>query len=245
MNNLLRTTIVGLATGIIGTGAGGALAFIIKRPKKRFLSGALGLSSGLMIAVVTFELIPEAFLISGIFLTSLGVAIGGFLTSYLDIIITRLQGGGGSQGQAYIKTGILVGVGIALHNFPEGLAIGSGFAAQTRLGLGLAIVIGLHNMPEGIAMVAPLGAGGYSSGKAFLWTLLAGVPMGMGALMGALIGHYAYELIGVCLAFAGGTMLYISLGELIPKGKDIYGGRMSTILALLGFIMGMIISKKF
>ena len=48
-----------------------------------------------------------------------------------------------------LKTGIIVSIGLAIHNFPEGLAIGSGFEASTKLGIGLAIAICLHDIPEG------------------------------------------------------------------------------------------------
>ena len=58
-----------------------------------------------------------------------------------------------------IKTGILVGIGLALHNFPEGLAIGSGFSASPSLGLSLALVIAFHDIPEGISMAVPMKAG--------------------------------------------------------------------------------------
>ena len=48
-----------------------------------------------------------------------------------------------------LRTGIIVSIGLAIHNFPEGLAIGSGFEASLKLGLGLAIAICLHDIPEG------------------------------------------------------------------------------------------------
>ncbi|SES82486.1 zinc transporter, ZIP family [Natronincola peptidivorans] len=245
MSDLWRTTLIGLMVGMIGTGLGGSMAFLLKNPSKRFLSGIIGLSSGLMVAIVTFELIPEAFMLGGTIQIAVGIAIGAFLASYLDIMISHLYKKSLYGKPGFIKTGVLLGVGIALHNFPEGLAIGSGFVAQSRLGVGLAIVIALHNMPEGLAMVTPMRVGGYSSTKAFLLTLAAGAPMGLGAFVGAFIGTFAYGFIGVCLAFAGGTMLYITFGELIPRAKDLYGGRISTICSIFGFIAGMLISKSF
>lgn len=245
MDSLLRTTLIGFLAGVVGTGAGGSMTFLLKNPSKRFLSGAIGLSGGIMVAIVTFELIPEAFLLGGVVKTSIGIAMGAALASYIDIITSHINRESFNRKRGYIKTAILIGFAIALHNFPEGLAIGSGFVAQRKLGIGLAIVIALHNIPEGLAMVAPMRAGGYSNSKAFLMTLLAGAPMGFGALSGALIGEYVYGLIGVCLAFAGGTMLYITFGELIPSGKDLHGGRISTIFTILGFIGGMLISKRF
>ncbi len=48
-----------------------------------------------------------------------------------------------------LKTGIIVGIGLAIHNFPEGLAIGSGFEASLKLGYALALAILLHDIPEG------------------------------------------------------------------------------------------------
>lgn len=245
MNSLLRTTLIGFFVGIIGTGVGGSISFLLNNPSKKFLSAIIGISSGLMIAIVTFELLPEAFMLGGVLSTVGGLGVGAFIASFLDSFISRLSYIAKRERKGYIKTGILLGIGIALHNFPEGLAIGSGFVAQQRLGIGLAIVIALHNMPEGVAMVTPMRVGGYSKSKAFLLTLLAGAPMGFGAYFGALIGSYAYGLIGLCLAFAGGTMLYITFGELLPKGKELDGGRISTYFAILGFMLGILISKRF
>ncbi|MDR5659729.1 ZIP family metal transporter [Serpentinicella sp. ANB-PHB4] len=245
MNVILRTTLIGLSVGIIGTGMGGIMAFILNRPSKKFLSGVIGISSGLMVAIVTFELLPEAFALGSVWGTAAGVCIGTMGAAYLDGFVSKIQFKNRGKHAAYIKTSVLLGIGIALHNFPEGLAIGSGFVAQERLGIGLAVVIALHNMPEGIAMVTPLRVAGYSKLKAFSLTLLAGAPMGLGAYLGALIGSVAYEFIGICLAFAGGTMLYITFGELIPRSKSLNQGRFSTVFSVFGFILGMIVSKTF
>ncbi|KAB3530903.1 ZIP family metal transporter [Alkaliphilus serpentinus] len=221
------------------------MAFFLKNPSKKFLSGIIGLSSGLMIAIVTFELLPEAYMLGGIYWTILGLALGALMVSFLDGLLTRFYLSNVRRGKGFIKTGMLLGLGIALHNFPEGLAIGSGFVAQERLGVGLAIVIALHNVPEGLAMATPMRAGGFSRLKAFMSTILAGVPMGVGALVGSMVGEFAKGLIGLCLALAGGTMLFITLGELIPKGKELDGGKISTYFTTIGFMLGMLISKRF
>lgn len=64
-----------------------------------------------------------------------------------------------------LKTGIIVSIGLAIHNFPEGLAIGSGFEASLKLGLSLAIAICLHDIPEGISMAVPMKNGGMKISK--------------------------------------------------------------------------------
>lgn len=245
LDSLMKTTLIGFSVGIIGTGLGGLMAFVLNKPSKKILSGIIGLSGGLMLAIVAFELLPEAYLIGGVVGVTIGLSLGALLAALLDGYISNLSYLRNKKSHSYIKTGILLGIGIAMHNFPEGLAIGSGYVAEAKLGFGLAIVIALHNMPEGVAMVTPMRVGGYSKVKAFLLTMIAGAPMGLGAYFGALMGEISYSLIGICLAFAGGTMLYITLGELIPKGKELDNGKISTVTAIIGFVLGVLISKTF
>ena len=137
-----------------------------------------------------------------------------------------------------------MGVGIALHNLPEGLAIGSGFTAYEAYGLGLSIVIALHDIPEGIAMAIPLNIAGVGKFKVFLYTLLAAVPTGIGALIGYLLGEISQIFISICLGFAGGAMLYITCGELMPESRDLYRGRISTLGIILGIIAGIFITSS-
>lgn len=139
-----------------------------------------------------------------------------------------------------LKTGIVVGIGLALHNFPEGLAIGSGFGASIKLGYELAIAILLHDIPEGLSMAVPLKNGGMNKTKVVFLTMFSGFTTGIGALFGALISNISEVFIGLSLSFAAGAMLYIVSGELLPESKKMYSGRFSIVGNLLGFILGMI-----
>lgn len=143
------------------------------------------------------------------------------------------------KNSSLLKIGIIVGIGLAIHNFPEGLAIGSGFESSMKLGFALAIAILLHDIPEGISMSVPMKNGGMSKTKVIILTLLSGVTTGIGAFFGALIGGISVEVIGMCLAFAAGAMLYIVSGELIPESNKIYKGRMGAVGNILGFIIGI------
>ncbi len=248
MNRLVAITLIGFICGMVGTGLGGVITFFIKNPTKRFMAVLLGFTSGIMLSVVCFDLLPEAFRIGGMELSLMGIGIGVVAILVLDqllpkrIVSKKSSANKTEAALAFIKSGLLLGVGIAMHNFPEGLAVGSGFAANDSLGLGLAIVIGLHDMPEGIAMAAPLKMGGVSKFRILIYTILAGIPMGFGALIGELLGEISYQFICLCLSFAGGAMLYITCGELIPKSQSIYKGRISTIGMLVGIMSGIYIS---
>jgi ZIP family zinc transporter len=241
MNTVIISTLLGFAVGIVGTGAGGIAAFMLKRPSRRFMGTVLGLAGGLMIAVVCFELLPEAFEMAGLTTGIAGIILGVVLVTIIDLLVPDRDFTQRSfRDWGYIRAGIILGLGIAVHNFPEGLAIGSGLAADLRLGLSLAI--GIHNMPEGLAMAMPMMIGGYSRVRILLATVIAGVPMGFGAFVGMLLGEISPQLVSLCLSFAGGTMLYITCGELIPKSQNVYRGRASAFGIILGIIAGIALS---
>lgn len=250
MNRLFAVTLIGFLCGMVGTGLGGLLTMLLKNPTKRFMSVLLGFTSGIMLSVVCFDLLPEAFKLGSVLLSFVGMGIGVGLVLFIDelmpneLSLSKNARSGNAVAYGFIKSGILLGIGIAIHNFPEGLAVGSGFAANDSLGLGLAIVIGLHDMPEGVAMAAPLRMGGINKFKILLYTVLAGIPMGMGSFLGELVGEISPLFICLCLSFAAGSMLYITCGELIPKSQSIYKGRISTIGMLIGVMAGIFISTS-
>jgi ZIP family zinc transporter len=230
---------------MVGTGLGGLITFFLKNPTKRFMAVLMGFTSGIMLSVVCFDLLPEAFDMGGVAASMLGIVLGVAMVLVVEQLIPERVSEKYSDNLDLVRSGILLGIGIAIHNFPEGLAVGSGFAASDYLGLGLAITIGLHDMPEGIAMAAPLKLGGINRLKILMYTILAGIPMGLGAFTGELLGEISSSLICLCLSFAGGAMMYITCGELIPKTQNIYKGRISTIGMIAGIMCGIYISNIF
>ena len=123
------------------------------------------------------------------------------------------------KGNDLLKTGIIVSIGLAIHNFPEGLAIGSGFEASIKLGLGLAIAICLHDIPEGISMAVPMKNGGMKKSQVLYYVILSGITTGIGAFFGAIIGTISEQIIAICLSFAAGAMLYIVSRRINTRSK--------------------------
>ncbi len=243
MGYLLKTTLIGLFFGTFGTTLGGIIGITFKNTSNKFLSFILSLASGLMISIVCFDLIPEALEISQISLVILGVIFGVISMILCDILVqnkfnTKINNKRNTN--TLLKTGIIVSIGLALHNFPEGLAIGSGFGASIKLGYSLAIAILLHDIPEGISMAVPMKNGGMNAVKVIFYVILSGVTTGIGAFFGAFIGTISDKIIAICLSFAAGAMLYIVSGELIPESNNLYKGRMSSIGNIIGFILGIL-----
>lgn len=248
MNRIFAITMIGFISGMVGTGLGGAMVFFLKNPGKKLMGTLLGFTGGIMLAVVCFDLMPHAFDIGGMAIGFAGILLGVAAVFFADSFmpeVTEIRNISAGLDKTFIKSGILLGLGIALHNFPEGLAIGSGFAAGESMGLSIALIIALHDIPEGIAMAVPLRIGGYNRLKIVLYTILAGIPTGIGALFGALLGDISSVFVSLCLGFAGGAMLYITCGELIPKTQTLYRGRVPTIGTLAGLLLGLYITKIF
>ncbi len=222
---------------------GGIIGVTFKNTSNKFLSFILSLASGLMISIVCFDLVPEALEISTIPLILIGITFGVLGMIFCDILVQKKFNTNvrfAKTSNSLLKTGIIVSIGLALHNFPEGLAIGSGFGASLKLGYSLAIAIALHDIPEGISMAVPMKNGGMKISKVIFYVILSGVTTGVGAFFGALIGNISNEIIALCLSFAAGAMLYIVSGELLPESSKLYSGKLSSMGNVLGFILGIL-----
>lgn len=208
---IIKTTLLGLFFGTFGTTLGGIIGVVIKQHSNKFLSFILAFASGLMMSVICFDLLPEALGISNIVNVIIGTIFGIVVMIFCDLLVERKF----SVNQKFkynnslLKTGIIVSIGLAIHNFPEGLAIGSGFEVSLKLGLSLAIAICLHDIPEGISMSVPMKNGGMKISKVIFYVILSGITTGIGAFFGAIIGSISQVVISICLSFAAGAMLYI------------------------------------
>src|SRR5690606_30416891 len=89
-----------------------------------------------------------------------------------------------------MKSSFILAISIAVHNFPEGLALGSSFLTMSDLAPMLSIAMLLHNIPEGLALAIPLKINKVTPNKLMLYTMLIGIPTGIGAFIGAWLGMF-------------------------------------------------------
>lgn len=214
MSEIFKTTLLGLFFGTFGTTLGGIIGVLIKKQSNKFLGFILSFASGLMISIICFDLVPEALKITNISKVIIGIILGILIMIFCDLLVQKRfniknNSGKNSLSNNLLKVGIVVSIGLAIHNFPEGLAIGAGFEASIKLGLSLAIAICFHDIPEGISMAVPMKNGGMKKKKVIFYVILSGITTGIGAFFGALVGSISEEVISICLSFAAGAMLYI------------------------------------
>ena len=118
---------------------------------------------------------------------------------------------------------------IAVHNFPEGVAVGGGFGAgDVKEALLIAFGIALHNIPEGMVIIGPMLSAGISCKKTFICAVVTGVFEISGALAGYFAAQIANVILPISLAFAGGIMLYVFFDEILSKENGSTFNRNST-----------------
>lgn len=241
ITSIKQISLYGIFFGIIGTSIGGIIGSSLNLKSKKFICFILELTSGLMTSIICFDLIPEALKITNITLTIIGLLLGIFSMIICNTTINHITHNKSNlKNNHLLKTGIVLWIGLTLHNFPEGIAIGAGFDSSNLLGFKLALAIALHDVPEGISISLPLNSSGISKSKSILITTISGLSTGIGAFCGAIIGTISSALIGLSLAFAAGAMLYIVSCELIPESKNLYKGKFSSIGNIIGIIIGIL-----
>ncbi|XP_027014902.2 zinc transporter ZIP11 isoform X3 [Tachysurus fulvidraco] len=141
---------------------------------------------------------------------------------------------------------VLLILAITIHNIPEGLAVGVGFAAAGKTpsatfesARNLAIGIGIQNFPEGLAVSLPLRGSGLSTWRAFWYGQLSGMVEPVAGLLGAVAVVVAEPLLPYALAFAAGAMVYVVVDDIIPEAQVNGNGKLASWTSILGFIVMM------
>ena len=247
-----------IALPFIGTVLGSAFVFFLKGGMNRTLQRVLtGFAAGVMVAASIWSLIIPAIEQSEhmgklSFLPAfIGVWVGFLFLLALDHIIPHLhlnsecpEGTPCGLG----KSTMLV-LAVALHNLPEGMAVGvvaagwlTGNESISAAGaLALALGIALQNLPEGAIISMPLKSGGMKRGKAFGYGVLSGIIEPIGAVATILLAEQLAPTLPYMLAFAAGAMLYVVVEELIPEMSEGEHSNIGTIFFAVGFTLMMML----
>lgn len=247
-----------IALPFLGTVLGAAFVFFMKGSMNRTVQRILtGFAAGVMVAASIWSLIIPAMEQSEhmgklAFLPAFIGVWGGFLFLLaLDHIIPHLhlnsecpEGTPCGLG----KSAMLV-LAVALHNLPEGMAVGVVVAGwltgnesiSAAAALALALGIALQNLPEGAIISMPLKSGGMKRGKAFGYGVLSGVIEPVGAIATILLAEQVAPTLPYMLAFAAGAMLYVVVEELVPEMSEGEHSNVGTIFFAVGFTLMMVL----
>ncbi len=222
---------LGCIAGLCTT-MGAIMVFLKRRWSNRSLAIFLGLASGVMVAVVLFDMLPSAFLFADYRAPAWGLFLGLLGLGCFDRLKMRRI----SRSDSLLALGYMILIGIALHDLPEGMAIALGGEMKERTGMIIALGIAIHNIPEGMAIAAPFLMGGMSRKSVFIKTLLIGLITPLGTILGQLLAEALPRLLPLLLGFASGVMIYLVAFQLWPQAK----GR-DAVSRWWGFWLGMFI----
>lgn len=252
-NHILLAFILTAAAGL-STGIGSLIALIAKQTNKNFLCASLGFSAGIMIYVSFMEMMPQAKMElmtafgdkMGVFYLIVAFFSGIALINLIDFLIPESMNPHEVQGvedmnkeHSLKRTGIIVAISIAVHNFPEGIATFTSALGSLDVAIPITVAIAIHNIPEGIAVAVPLYHATGSRKKAFWYSFLSGLSEPFGALIAYLflMQFWTPAMSGIILAAVSGIMVFISLDELLPSAEK-YGKHH---ISIMGLVIGMLV----
>ncbi len=236
----LLTLIAGLSTV-----AGSLIFFAGIFHKRKYVGFFLGLSAGVMVYLSFVELLPYAVEGLGFLYANIFFFIGVIIMALIDFALPHHYLGERICRKQIIidrrllSTGLVVTLGLIIHNIPEGMAVFLSSFTNIKLGILLAIAIAIHNIPEGIAVAAPIYHATLNKSKAIKYAFVSGMAEPFGAIIAYLLlkPYLNQNILSYIFALVAGVMVYISFDELLPACfRDEQGHN-----AILGIVTGMMI----
>ncbi len=258
MNEATLGIAVALTLPLLGTTLGSSFVFFLKKDMNDLVQKILlGFAAGVMIAASIWSLLIPAIemaeeqQVAGWLPTAIGFLLGmGFLLAFDHFLPHQHLDSAEPEGmKSSMKRPTMLIFAVALHNLPEGMAVGvvlagflTGEASIALSGvIALAVGIAIQNVPEGAIISAPLRSCGLSRKKSFLYGFLSGVVEPLGALlMLAFVGAMTPALPYI-LAFAAGAMMYVVVEELIPETQSGKHTNVGAIALAFGFVLMMVL----
>jgi ZIP family zinc transporter len=243
----LRYALVGGSAGFAATAFGALLAIGLRTVSQRTQDSLLGFAAGMMLAAASFSLILPGLAAGEEILGNsslaavtvvLGLGLGALLMLGLDRFTPHEHASTGPCGpdcERLNRVWLFV-FAIALHNLPEGMAIGVSFAnGDMSVGLPLTTAISIQDIPEGLAVALALRAVGLSALVSALVAAASGLMEPLGALVGMGISTGFAIAYPVSLGLAAGAMIFVVSHEVIPETHRNGHQTPATIGLMIGF----------
>lgn len=255
---MILSLIVGLGLPLLGTTAGAACVFFMKKQMNLLLQKALsGFAAGVMVAASIWSLLipameqSEAMGKLAFLPATIGFWLGIIFLLLIDTLMPHLHiDSKEAEGvKSNFKRTTMMVFAIIIHNIPEGMAVGVTFAGvligNTGITLSgafaLALGIAIQNFPEGAIISMPLCSLGVSKKRAFLYGVLSGLVEPVGAMLTILLTGIIVPFLPYFLSFAAGAMIYVVVEELIPESQMGEHTNIATIGVAVGFTLMMVL----
>lgn len=252
-----QLALLGALVALLSTSVGALPSLAARRISPRMQDMLMGFCAGVMLAATCFSLLNPALqlavegaasrLVPGI-LVGACVLLGGIVLHVCNERIPHehfIKGREGGVSGAELKRIWLFVLAITLHNFPEGLAIGSGAGSlDPALAIPILAAIALQDIPEGFVVAMALASAHYSRREAIGAAFITGVVEALAALIGFVATSQVSDALPWALAFSGGAMLYVISDEMIPESHRKEYASEATAGLMAGFVLMMILDTS-
>jgi len=252
-SQVISDAFAGGMVAALATALGTLPVLFSQRLSDRTQDTLFGFGAGVMLAACAFSLIIpgiESAKVSGYGPWGAGgvigasILLGGAMLLLMERLVPHehfIKGVEGQSTRTLRRTWLFV-FAIALHNLPEGLAIGVGFAGNdTMRASALATGIAIQDVPEGLVVAVALLAAGYSRKLSVGLGMASGLVEPVGAVLGAAIIEYSTGLLPWGLGFAAGAMLFVISHEIIPESHRKGHEAWATGGLMVGFVLMMLL----
>jgi ZIP family zinc transporter len=240
-SNLYLAALINGGICAILTFLGATPALLGARLTEKFIDVGLGFSAGVMLVASFTSLLLPGIELGGYLPVASGFLLGVGSVHLLNLVLPHEHLVKGFEGppeaRSRLKAIWLLVFAIIIHNFPEGLAVGSSTAFDPRVGLLTAIAIGIQDIPEGFAVAAPLVGAGVDLWKALVIAGLSGLVEMLMAPIPVAIYTVVAGLLPLMLGFAGGAMIYVVSHEIIPETHRHGHENLATLGLIIGFLL--------
>lgn len=244
--------LAGSGAAALATALGALPALFVRRISARREDIMLGFGAGVMVAAACFSLILPGIAAgtgilgskpAGASIVAVGLVLGALFLLLADKAVPHEHLSAGRHGPdwMHLRRVWLMVFAIALHNFPEGMAIGVGFAGgDTSVGIPLAAAIAIQDIPEGLVVAVALRTVAYAPWQAAAAAALTGLAEPVGAIVGVALTSGFAPLYPAGLGFAAGAMIWVVSHEIIPETHR-KGHEQAATLGLIGGFVVMLL----
>jgi ZIP family zinc transporter len=258
--------IIGVLIPFIGTTLGSAFVFLLKKEIKPIIQKImLGFAAGVMIAASVWSLLVPAIEMAeeqgkmAWIPATIGFMVGVLSLIAVNNIAEKMEYRAKENNakkekneiklKEKVKSTTMLTLAVTLHNIPEGMAVGVGFAGLMSQSAGitlleafaLAIGIAIQNIPEGAIISMPLHSSGKGKFRSFIGGMLSGIVEPIAALITILLANIVVPILPYLLSFAAGAMIYVVASELIPEAQSDKKSDLVTIGVAVGFVLMMLL----